>query len=97
MIYLFNTSFPIKYISCGIPAISSPRIPSDYIILENWVFKNFILADEPFAKALRIFENCVLVNNNLCGKLVLSLELPNKFNERFKVTSVPFFCRFQLI
>ena len=29
-------------------------------------FDNFILADEPFAKALQSFENCVLVNNNLC-------------------------------
>ena len=43
------------------------------------------------AKALRISETCVLVNNNLCGKLVSSLELPIKFDERFKVTSVPFF------
>ena len=33
----------------------------------------------------------MLVNNNLCGKLVLSLELPFKFDERFRVTSVPFF------
>ena len=53
--------------------------------------ENFILADEPFAKALQIFENFVLVNNNLCGKLVSSLELPIRFDERFKVTSVPFF------
>ena len=58
--------------------------------LDNWFFKNFILADEPFAKTLRIFETCVSVNNNLCGKLVSSLELPIKFDERFKVTSVPF-------
>ena len=36
--------------------------------------KIFTLADEPFAKALQIFENCALVNNNLCGKLVSSLE-----------------------
>ena len=42
----------------------------DFIILDNWVFENFILADEPFAKALQIFETCVSVNNNLCGKLV---------------------------
>ena len=54
-------------------------------------FQNFILADEPFAKALRIFGTCVLVNKNLCGKLVLSLELPIKFDEKFKITSVPFF------
>ena len=63
----------------------------DFIILDNWVFENFILADEPFAKALRIFEICVLVNNNLWGKLFSSLESPTIFDERFKVTSVPFF------
>ena len=33
----------------------------------------------------------VLVNNNLFGKLVSSLEFPIKFDERIKVTSVPFF------
>ena len=32
-----------------------------------------MLADEPFAKALRILENFVSVNNTLCGKLVSSL------------------------
>ena len=58
--------------------------------LDNWVFENFI-AGEPFAKTLRIFETCALVNNNLCGKLVLSLEFPIKLDERFKVNSVPFF------
>ena len=44
-----------------------------------------MLADEPFAKALRIFETCVSVNNNLCQKLVLSLESPIKFDESFKI------------
>ena len=34
------------------------------------------------------FETCVLVNNNLCGKIVLSL--PVKMDERFKVISVLF-------
>ena len=43
---------------------------ADCIILDNCGFANFILADEPFAKALRIFETSVLVNNNLCEKLV---------------------------
>ena len=46
--------------------------------------------DESFAKALQSLETCVLVNNNLCGKLVSSLEFPVKFDERFQVTSVPF-------
>ena len=56
----------------------------------KWVFDNFILADEPFAKALRNFETCVLINKNLCGKLFSSLESPIIFEEIFKVTSVPF-------
>ena len=55
------------------------------------VFENFILADEPFAKALQIFETCVSVNNILCRKLVSSSEFLTKFDERFRVTSVPFF------
>ena len=54
-------------------------------------FDNLILADEPFAKALRSLETCVVVNNNLCGKLVSSLESLTTFEEIFKVTSVPFF------
>ena len=75
----------------GTPTINSATVSRDYIILNNWVFKNFILADEPIAKTLRIFETYnVLVNNNLCGKLASSLELLIKFDRRFKVTSVPF-------
>ena len=38
-----------------------------------------------------MFETCILVNNDLCGKQVSSLECPILFDERFKVTSVPFF------
>ena len=33
-----------------------------------------MLVDELFIKALRSFETCVLVNNNLCGKLFSSLK-----------------------
>ena len=54
-------------------------------------FDNLILAGELFAKALQSPETCVLVNNNLCGKLFSSLESPPTFGESFKVTSVPFF------
>ena len=50
-----------------------------------------MLADESFAKALRSLETCVLVNNNLCGKLFSSLESPKTFEESLKVTLVPFF------
>ena len=68
-----------------------PKNPPDFPILCNWVFDNFILAEEPFAKVLRSFEICLLVNNNLCGKLFSSLELPTMFDGSFKVTSIPFF------
>ena len=54
------------------------------------VIDKFILADELFAKTLRGLETCVLVSNKLCRNLVSSLELPIKFDERFKVTSTPF-------
>ena len=64
--------------------------PPNCIILGNYVSESFLLADESFSKALRSFETCVLVNNNLCGKLVSSLELPVKFDERFKFTLVRF-------
>ena len=46
---------------------------------------------ELFAKALLRFKTCVLVNNNLWGKLFSSLESPTTFDEIFKVTSVPSF------
>ena len=62
-----------------------PKNSPDCPILCNWVFDNFILADELFAKVLRSLETRVLVNNNLCGKLV------SPFDERFKVTFVPVF------
>ena len=49
---------------------------------------------ELFAKALRSFESCVLVNNNLWRKLFSSLESL----KRFKVILVPFFyCIFNLL
>ena len=48
---------------------SLPKNPHDRPNLWNWVFDNFVLVDEPFENALRSFETCVLVNNNLCGKL----------------------------
>ena len=54
-------------------------------------FWNFIWTDRPFEKVLQSFETCVLVNNNLYRKLVLSLELPTTFDERFILTWVPFF------
>ena len=52
---------------------SLSRNPLKCIILDDWVFENVILANKTFAKALQIFETCVLVNN-FCGKLVSSLD-----------------------
>ena len=46
------------------------RNPPDCMILGNWAFENFILAERLFAKALHIFKIYVLVNNNLFVKPV---------------------------
>ena len=70
---------------------SLPRNPPDCIILDNWVFDNLISVDKWFAKALRRFATCLLVNSNLWGKLVSSSELPIIFDDNLKTTSVSFF------
>ena len=70
--------------SKGLPE-NLPNCP----ILCNWIFDSFILADEPFAKTLRSFKACVLVNENLCSKLFSLLESPTTIDQSFKVTSVP--------
>ena len=68
------------------------RNPPNCNILDSWVFENFILADEPFARAFQIFETCVLIDNNLWRKLLVSsLILPTAFDEKFKVTWIPLF------
>ena len=43
--------------------INGPK--NSYPILCNCIFDNFILADEPFPKALRSFETFVLVKSSL--------------------------------
>ena len=43
-------------------------------ILGSRVFHNFVLADEPFAKALRRLEFCALADKTLREKLLSSLE-----------------------
>ena len=86
-------TFPIK----GHPVFNNgpkslPKNPRDWPVLCNSIFHNIILADDLFAKALRRLETCVLVNNNLWGKIFSSLESPIIFDERFiKVIPVPFF------
>ena len=75
--------------------INGPRnvlkSPPNYTIWDSWVFDSLILTVEPFAKALRISETCVLGNNNLPGKLVSASKSLITCDERFKVTWVPFF------
>ena len=61
---------------------------SYFMQLRFWLFN---IDEESFTKALRSFETCALVNNNLCKKLFSSLESPTTFDEYFKVTSVLFF------
>ena len=53
---------------------------------QDILLTNFVFADERFAKALRIIETCVSIDNNFCGKLAPSLESPTTFEERFKIT-----------
>ena len=74
----------------GTPAFSNgpkslPKNHLDCPIISKWGFDNSILAEETFAKHLQSLGTCLLINNNLCGKLVSSLELPITFDERFKV------------
>ena len=79
------------------PNISSKVDLSDSTILDSWGFKIFILADEPFTKAIQNLKACLLANNNYCKKLASLLESPTTFDERFRVTSVPIFiCNFNL-
>ena len=92
---LLANGFSIFFIK-GKPVFSHsprglPKNPLGCPILCNWIFGNFILAEEPFGKSLPSFETCILVNNNLCGKLFSSLESLKVFRESFKITSVPLF------
>ena len=74
------STFPIKdnpVLSSGPKRLS--RNPPNGLILCSWVFDNFVLVDELFAKALRSLETCVLVNNNLCGKLLFFVKNLKQF------------------
>ena len=85
----FDIEFDIAVSASGIIV---NKDPPNYVTLDNWVFESFALVDKPFTKALKIFETCILVNNNLCGKVISLLGLPTTFDERFEVTSVQTFC-----
>ena len=85
----FNTFF-LK----GNPVFSNgfkslPKNPPHCPIFCNWVFDNFLSADEQLAKALQSFETCILVNSRLCS-LFSSLKSPTAVDDSFKVTSIPF-------
>ena len=65
---------------------------------DGWVFEKFILADEPFARALQSLKTCVTVNDSLLWKLFPSSESTVTFYELFKVNSVPpFFPNFNFL
>ena len=68
-----------------------PKNPPNCIIFDNWVFKNLISVEELLEKDLQILETCLSVNNNLCGKLVLSLDSPIMLGDNLNITSVSFY------
>ena len=67
------------------------RNTPDCTTLNSWISDSSIFGDKLLAKAFRILETCISVNNIICGKLVLSLESPITFDESFRVTSVSIF------
>ena len=60
-------------------------------VLDSGLLGNFRWTDELFTKALRSFETCLSVNNNLGWKFDSSLESTTIFDEKSKVNSVPYF------
>ena len=69
---------------------SLPKNPRGCTILDNWVFDNLISVDELFAKILRRFWTCLLVNRNLREKLVSSSKLPTIFDDSPRTTPFSF-------
>ena len=67
---------------------SSPRYPPKCTALDNLVFDSLILADKLIAKVLQKSSTCLLVNNNLCEKLVSSSEFPIIFDDILKLHQV---------
>ena len=67
-----------KFIAGLIIISRGQRNPFDYKILDKLVFSIFILCfvEKPFVKILQSLKTCVSISNNLCGKLVSSLESP---------------------
>ena len=67
------------------------EIPSWLYHLIVDIIESVISVDDLLAKALQRFGTVVLVNNNLRGRLVSSLELPIAFDDSIKTVSVTFF------
>ena len=84
----------ITFFISGNPVYSNgssnlPRNPPAFIILDNWVFDNLISVDDFLAKVLQRFTTCLLVDNNLWGKLI-SLS-PIIFDDNLKTIPVSSF------
>ena len=58
--------------------------PPNCTILDTWVFYNFTLAVKFFPKVLGSLAASASVCNDLCGKLISSLESSLAFDEVFK-------------
>ena len=70
----------------------------DCPVLCNWVSGNFMLVEELLGKALRSFETSVLVNSNLCRKLISSLESSASFEETFSnLKLLQYYFSFQIV
>ena len=86
--YLLNLlRITICFFPAPNPGLDTNRLlisPPDSTLLDSRVFDNFILADELFAKS---FTKPWSYENNLCEKLLTSLESQITFDERFKITS----------
>ena len=59
---------------------SLPRNPSDSIVLDTWVFDNFMNLNVPFMRTLQRPATCLSVNNELCGKVVSSVPIISDAN-----------------
>ena len=58
------------------------------ILLSVRGFDTFMLTEELFPKALRNHETCLLISNNLIGKLFSSLESPTTLDFQGYISSI---------
>ena len=64
-----------------------------FCILVDCAFDKLIPADVWLVKALRIFPTCLLVNNNLCGKLVSASSAQSYLTIFLKLHQFRFYCK----